>query len=611
MGEVIGPISGIGYSAEEDYDAMGTYDAGREDIDNTIDTIKMTKPNLTADKDSVYYLTYQSGSSNKFHCFLLLQDKSGSWFAMNGAARIGYSPQVHRIAGPTSMEQARGALHKKMRTKERKGYSIMFSPSSATKWYKSAETYGAEMDYMELPVIPDSYGTDSATEMGGRGVPVWYGSAESKTGGTAANYIFDHDNYLEGRERDLERDRHAHEQTLQRIHDGRRKLKDDFFERAPKKGLPTDSTGKPVVDYSPLYETARWETLLRNGDAANQRLFAIENELVEIQLEREGLANVHLGAEGMEMTPDIEGYPGLPVIPDSYGTNSALESGQGVPVWYGSAEETNPECGFCGSEEAYSSQYGTFCIPCATIVGEIVETHFTPGRRNPAGMIPRYSKDAEGANPSGGSTGNQVVSWESGGLSSPSGPPSDIFWADAEWSEADAAHSLLRRKAKKQRTIDRKKARRQKYSAEGERIRSAGELVDYIDTVWNGSIPTGGPFTIPPYLEVLVAPDLQEMMRSDDELDLLFRDGSMATCIYDARSDTLNTFVVAYDGDITYNSESFDENEDEWDYETYEHKDFEIVKPFGTAMKATMGIAAGTAAVVAITIGLLKLGEMK
>ena len=29
-----------------------------------------------------------------------------------------------------------------------------------------------------LPVIPDSYGTDSATEMGGRGVPVWYGSAE-------------------------------------------------------------------------------------------------------------------------------------------------------------------------------------------------------------------------------------------------------------------------------------------------------------------------------------------------------------------------------------------------------------------------------------------------
>ena len=43
-------------------------------------------------------------------------------------------------------------------------------------------------------------------------------------------------------------------------------------------------------------------------------------------------------AEGMEMTPDIMDYPGLPVVPDSYGTNSALESGQGVPQWYGSAE---------------------------------------------------------------------------------------------------------------------------------------------------------------------------------------------------------------------------------------------------------------------------------
>ena len=40
----------------------------------------------------------------------------------------------------------------------------------------------------------------------------------------------------------------------------------------------------------------------------------------------------------MELTPDIMDYPGLPVVPDSYGTNSALSSGQGVPQWYGSAE---------------------------------------------------------------------------------------------------------------------------------------------------------------------------------------------------------------------------------------------------------------------------------
>ena len=44
----------------------------------------------------------------------------------------------------------------------------------------------------------------------------------------------------------------------------------------------------------------------------------------------------------MEYTPEIGGYPGLPVIPDSYGENSAGE-GFGVPVWYGSAETEDSE----------------------------------------------------------------------------------------------------------------------------------------------------------------------------------------------------------------------------------------------------------------------------
>ena len=44
--------------------------------------------------------------------------------------------------------------------------------------YSSVGTMDAE-EQVGLPVIPDSYGTDSATEMGGRGVPVWYGSAET------------------------------------------------------------------------------------------------------------------------------------------------------------------------------------------------------------------------------------------------------------------------------------------------------------------------------------------------------------------------------------------------------------------------------------------------
>jgi hypothetical protein len=43
---------------------------------------------------------------------------------------------------------------------------------------------------------------------------------------------------------------------------------------------------------------------------------------------------------------------------------------------------------------------------------------------------PKRYYNAEGANPSGGATGDQIISWEHNGLSSPSGPPSDIMWAE-------------------------------------------------------------------------------------------------------------------------------------------------------------------------------------
>jgi len=46
-----------------------------------------------------------------------------------------------------------------------------------------------------------------------------------------------------------------------------------------------------------------------------------------------------------------------------------------------------------------------------------------------------YDLGAEGANPSGGATGDQIISWEHNGLSSPSGPPSDIFWSEGDYGE--------------------------------------------------------------------------------------------------------------------------------------------------------------------------------
>ena len=50
---------------------------------------------------------------------------------------------------------------------------------------------------------------------------------------------------------------------------------------------------------------------------------------------------------------------------------------------------------------------------------------------------------AESANPSGGATGDQIISWEHNGLSSPSGPPSDIFWS--EDFDAQMGHSRFQK----------------------------------------------------------------------------------------------------------------------------------------------------------------------
>ena len=47
------------------------------------------------------------------------------------------------------------------------------------------------------------------------------------------------------------------------------------------------------------------------------------------------------------------------------------------------------------------------------------------------GVGPKHMA-SESANPTGGNTGDQIVSWEHNGLSSPSGPPSDIFWAEGK-----------------------------------------------------------------------------------------------------------------------------------------------------------------------------------
>jgi hypothetical protein len=72
----------------------------------------------------------------------------------------------------------------------------------------------------------------------------------------------------------------------------------------------------------------------------------------------------------------------------------------------------------------------------------MTETFFLPGKlsaidfQDTSPPIAKFNA-VEGANPSGGATGDQIISWEHNGLSSPSGPPSDIMWAEDNFSSED------------------------------------------------------------------------------------------------------------------------------------------------------------------------------
>jgi len=158
----------IAYESET-FEARARYDPSENDVLETKEKFQLTFPSFEMSPSSLQYLTFQQGSSNKFHTFWLAQDSSGGWYAFNAYQSLGYSPNIFRITGPTSQEQAARAMQSKMNAKLRKGYS------------NRSKEFGlrAEMITEGLPVIPDSYGTNSALSSG-QGVPVWYGSADTE-----------------------------------------------------------------------------------------------------------------------------------------------------------------------------------------------------------------------------------------------------------------------------------------------------------------------------------------------------------------------------------------------------------------------------------------------
>ena len=97
------------------------------------------------------------------------------------------------------------------------------------------------------------------------------------------------------------------------------------------------------------------------------------------------------------------GQSEFPVLEDSYGGNSAWESGYGVPQWYGSAEDEDEEeleyvCDICGEPAAYNFQDSTlrFTIKDDDFVGRPKYSEYSGDNQNDF-YCEKHAKQYEGS----------------------------------------------------------------------------------------------------------------------------------------------------------------------------------------------------------------------
>ena len=223
--------------------------------------------------------------------------------------------------------------------------------------------YGSgSSQYVEPPVVElsaevsDFYPQSSAEigdEQSGRGVPVAYGSGSSQyveppVVELSAEVIDDDymDAYSAMGEPDAEYDQGYNDQLDESL--GMRDGAERNF-RQSMKDRRDESKGTEKYDDSRPY--AGVDTMDAQGynDKMDESLgMRHRGRHSQSMKDRRDEASAMDKKYGMKrkyddvMTMDADGMitEGLPVIPDSYGTNSALSSGQGVPVWYGSAEHS-------------------------------------------------------------------------------------------------------------------------------------------------------------------------------------------------------------------------------------------------------------------------------
>lgn len=105
------------------FEAMGWHDSrwagDREAVEAKFKTMY---PTYTIEEDSIDYLVFSGGASNKYHVFFLATDPAGNYHSFNAYGRIGYSPTLHHNAGPGGKSFITQAVSKKRYQKTKKGY---------------------------------------------------------------------------------------------------------------------------------------------------------------------------------------------------------------------------------------------------------------------------------------------------------------------------------------------------------------------------------------------------------------------------------------------------------------------------------------------------------
>jgi len=172
--------------------------------------------------------------------------------------------------------------------------------------------------------------------MSGRGVPQWYGSAEGRKYGKRDRYT----------------DRWGNARYMTRRKDGSIVTSVNI---AGKKGAVANDRRSNAVNYAK-------SGYRQMGDA--KPVGRVERAMKNM-----------FGADG-EYTVQEQG---LPVIPDSYGTNSALSSGQGVPQWYGSAE--GKKKGRYGKRQRFTTSKGNSRYVARNTKGEFISNVAVAGKR--------------------------------------------------------------------------------------------------------------------------------------------------------------------------------------------------------------------------------------